>query len=92
MASSLTCPEQAKLLALAMGDPSAAELTAHLAGCAICQSSAPNGSNHTETPPWGVCLIPGSLAPVDHDELPHPIVAYLPRTILDRFGREKHRA
>jgi hypothetical protein len=38
MPSSLTCPEEAELLALAMGDPAAAEVTAHLAGCASCQS------------------------------------------------------
>jgi predicted Ser/Thr protein kinase len=38
MPSSLTCPEEAELLALAMGDPVPAEVTAHLAGCASCQT------------------------------------------------------
>ncbi len=38
MPSSLTCPEEAELLALAMGDPVPAEVTAHVAGCPSCQS------------------------------------------------------
>ena len=38
MPSSLTCPEDAELLALAMGEPVPAEVTAHLAGCASCQA------------------------------------------------------
>src|SRR5208282_4280644 len=45
---------------------------------------------HRPDQPVEVSLMPAFLAVVDHDELPHPIVAYLPRTILDRFGREKH--
>jgi len=38
MPLSLTCPEEPELLALAMGDAVPAEVTAHLAGCASCQS------------------------------------------------------
>ena len=38
MPSSLTCPEEAELLALAMGDPVPAEVAAHVAECASCQS------------------------------------------------------
>src|SRR5208283_2769681 len=38
MPSSLTCPDEAELPALAMGDPGPAEVTAHLAGCPSCQS------------------------------------------------------
>ena len=38
MPSSLTCPDDAELLALAMGDPVPAEVTAHVAGCPSCQS------------------------------------------------------
>ena len=34
----LTCPAEAELLPLAMGDPVPAEVAAHVAGCAICQS------------------------------------------------------
>ena len=38
MPSSLTCPEEAELLALAMGEPVPAEVAAHLAECPSCQS------------------------------------------------------
>jgi hypothetical protein len=38
MLSSPTCPEDADLLALAMGEPVPAEVTAHVAECASCQS------------------------------------------------------
>ncbi len=38
MPSSPTCPEEAELLPLAMGDPVPAEVEAHVAGCAMCQS------------------------------------------------------
>jgi hypothetical protein len=38
MPSSPTCPEEAELLGLAMEDPPPAEVAAHLAGCASCQS------------------------------------------------------
>jgi hypothetical protein len=36
MPSSLTCPDDAELLAVASGDPPSAELEAHLANCPIC--------------------------------------------------------
>ena len=32
------CPDEADLLALAMGEPVAAEVAAHVAGCARCQA------------------------------------------------------
>ncbi len=38
MPSSQTCREEAELLALAMGDPVPAEVAAHVAECASCQS------------------------------------------------------
>ena len=38
MPSSLTCPDETELLALAMGEPVPAEVDAHLAGCASCQT------------------------------------------------------
>ncbi len=38
MPSTLTCPDEAELLPLAMGDPVADEVIAHLAGCLACQS------------------------------------------------------
>ena len=38
MPSSLTCPDEADLLALAMGEPVAAAIAAHVAGCTSCQT------------------------------------------------------
>ena len=40
MPSTLTCPDEAELLALAMGEPVAAEVAAHVADCATCQVEA----------------------------------------------------
>jgi WD40 repeat protein len=37
MASILVCPEETELLALAMGEPVAAAVAAHVSGCASCQ-------------------------------------------------------
>ena len=38
MTSTLTCPDETELLALAMGETAAAAVTAHVAGCASCQT------------------------------------------------------
>ena len=38
MPSTLACPDEAELLALAMGEPVAAAVTAHVAECASCQA------------------------------------------------------
>ncbi len=38
MTSTLACPNEAELLALAMGETVAAAVTAHVAGCASCQA------------------------------------------------------
>ena len=38
MTSTLACPDETELLALAMGEPVAAAVTAHVAGCASCQA------------------------------------------------------
>ncbi len=38
MPSTLTCPDETDLLALAMGEPVSAALTAHVAGCTRCQA------------------------------------------------------
>ncbi len=39
MTTILTCPDETELLALAMGEPVPAEVTAHLEGCAMCRVS-----------------------------------------------------
>jgi predicted Ser/Thr protein kinase len=38
MSSTLECPDESELLALAMGEPVAAAVTAHVAACARCQA------------------------------------------------------
>ncbi len=38
MPSTLTCPDETELLALAMGEPVSAALTAHVAGCTGCRA------------------------------------------------------
>ena len=38
MPSTLACPEETELLALAMGEPVAAEVAANVAGCTSCQT------------------------------------------------------
>ena len=38
MTSTLACPDETELLALAMGEPVAAAVTAHVDGCASCQT------------------------------------------------------
>jgi hypothetical protein len=37
MPSSLTCPEEAELLAVAAGEEASHELRMHLAGCPLCR-------------------------------------------------------
>jgi hypothetical protein len=37
MPSSLTCPEEAELLAVAAGEEASNELRMHLAGCPLCR-------------------------------------------------------
>ena len=38
MTTILACPDETELLALAMGDPIAAEVMAHVEGCTSCQT------------------------------------------------------
>jgi hypothetical protein len=38
MTTTLTCPDETELLALAMREPVAAEVTAHADGCAMCRT------------------------------------------------------
>jgi serine/threonine protein kinase len=38
MTTTLACPDETEMLALAMGEPVAAAVTAHLAGCASCRT------------------------------------------------------
>lgn len=38
MTTTLTCPDEAELLALAIGEPVAAAVTAHVGGCARCRA------------------------------------------------------
>ena len=39
MTTTLTCPDETELLALAMGEPVAARVTAHVNGCSKCQTT-----------------------------------------------------
>ena len=39
MTTTLTCPDETELLALAMGEPVAAAVTAHVNGCSKCQTT-----------------------------------------------------
>src|SRR5271168_3408380 len=39
MTTTLTCPDETELLALAMGEPVAAAMTAHVDGCSKCQTT-----------------------------------------------------
>jgi hypothetical protein len=36
--TTLSCPDETELLALAMGEPIAAAVTAHVDGCAMCRT------------------------------------------------------
>ena len=38
MTTTLACPDETELLVLAMGDPIAAEVTAHVDGCTSCRT------------------------------------------------------
>jgi len=91
MASILTCPAEAELLALAMGERVAAAVTAHVAKCASCQAkvdrfraeaaSLRQSHGHGASPP--------STEPdpaVDHDGVPSGAGTTLDWTSADPAG------